>query len=84
MIKRDNCILNVKNALKGRTPEEKYANGLMVAAGPGYHSALKAIANMKINDDTDFRAVAALCIATADAALDKACPAQTLNNPEKG
>jgi len=51
--------------------EEQEANAHLIAQSPIMYEALKAIAEMKINESTDCAQLSALCIAIAKTALAK-------------
>lgn len=54
------------------TKEQALANARLIAQAPAMMLALKAIAEMKVDENTDFRELAALCIGIAKVQVEKA------------
>jgi hypothetical protein len=58
-------------ACKDPSSLENTANARLIAASPSMYDALAAIANMQVQETTDFRELAALCISIAHIEIAK-------------
>ena len=64
-------ITSVYGPGAGATAETMQANARLIAASPSMYDALAAIANMQVQETTDFRELAALCISIAHIEIAK-------------
>ncbi len=65
------CVAHCTGPLVTMSTERSEANARLIAKAPEYELALMAIANMVANETTNYRELAALCVATARMALEQ-------------